>query len=60
MNWWTEESTRQFEERAQCFVQQYDNFVVKVVGRNVNGTLTLAENLSDDGGLKAAYDVFGD
>lgn len=57
-NWWDEKTINAFEERAQCFVDQYGNFTVtgpndKVF--NVNGRLTLGENIADAGGLTAAF-----
>lgn len=47
-----------FEERAQCFVDQYSEFTVP--GRDgkplhVNGQLTLGENIADAGGITAAF-----
>ena len=26
IQWWTDESINQFNERAQCFVEQYSNY----------------------------------
>lgn len=57
-DWWDEESTKAFEERAQCFVEQYSNFTVigtdsKV--HHVNGRLTLGENIADAGGIIASF-----
>lgn len=46
-----------FEDRAQCFVDQYSAF--KVRGKDselhVNGRLVLGEAIADAGGLTAAY-----
>ncbi|XHF97821.1 hypothetical protein AWENTII_001397 [Aspergillus wentii] len=57
-NWWDEKTIEAFEERAQCFVDQYSDFTVP--GRDgkilhVNGRLTLGENIADAGGLAAAF-----
>ncbi|OQE11103.1 hypothetical protein PENVUL_c003G04051 [Penicillium vulpinum] len=57
-NWWDDKTVEAFEERAQCFVDQYSKFTVigpedKVL--NVNGRLTLGENIADAGGLTASY-----
>lgn len=57
-NWWDDKTVNEFEERAQCFVDQYGNFTVagpddKVL--HVNGRLTLGENIADAGGLTASF-----
>ncbi|OAQ26349.1 zincin [Linnemannia elongata AG-77] len=57
-NWWTNETEKAFNEKSQCFVNQYGNFSIKGPdgkNYNVNGQLTLAENIADNGGLKQAY-----
>jgi endothelin-converting enzyme len=60
-DWWTNHTVEGFEDRAQCFVDEYSNFTV--AGPNgttlhVNGKLTLGENIADAGGLSAAFDVW--
>ena len=52
-DWWTEADGKAFEQRAQCFVNEYGSF--KVGDLNLNGTLTLGENVADNGGLRIAY-----
>ncbi|KAI1893856.1 hypothetical protein AGOR_G00127970 [Albula goreensis] len=51
--WWTEESYRKFQKKAECIVKLYDNFTV--YNLKVNGRLTLGENIADLGGLKLSY-----
>ncbi|XP_039987146.1 endothelin-converting enzyme-like 1 [Xiphias gladius] len=51
--WWTEESYRKFQRKAECIVKLYDNFTV--YSQRVNGRLTLGENIADMGGLKLSY-----
>jgi predicted metalloendopeptidase len=53
-DWWTEADSRQFDERTQCFVNQYDNFEV-LPGLRANGKLTLGENIADNAGVRLAY-----
>ena len=55
--WWTEEDNRRFQERAQKLVEQYDQFE-PLEGMNVNGQLTLGENIGDLGGLQIAYHAY--
>ncbi|KAI5863380.1 endothelin-converting enzyme 1 [Durotheca rogersii] len=57
-DWWTEDTVRAFEARADCFARQYGEFAVEGPdGRplHVNGRLTLGENIADAGGVAAAF-----
>ncbi|XP_061774816.1 endothelin-converting enzyme-like 1 [Nerophis ophidion] len=51
--WWTEDSYRKFQKKAECIVKLYNNFTV--YNQRVNGRLTLGENIADMGGLKLSY-----
>jgi endothelin-converting enzyme len=55
--WWDNSTITEFEERSQCFVDQYSQFQVDVPGgkANVDGLKTLGENLADAGGMRSAY-----
>jgi putative endopeptidase len=52
-DWWAEEDAAEFERRAQVVVNQFNAYKVED-GLNVNGELTLGENIADLGGLKIA------
>jgi len=52
-NWWTEEDKKLFDVKAKYYIDEYGSFTVN--GKNVNGELTLGENLADHGGVKIAY-----
>ena len=52
-DWWAEADANEFDRRAQVVVDQFNNFEVEE-GLNVNGELTLGENIADLGGLKIA------
>ncbi|KAG0364241.1 hypothetical protein BGX24_004722 [Mortierella sp. AD032] len=57
-NWWTNATEKAFNEKAQCLIDQYGNFTVKGPDgkdHNVDGQLTLSENIADNGGLKQSY-----
>ncbi|KAB8212336.1 hypothetical protein BDV34DRAFT_231853 [Aspergillus parasiticus] len=57
-DWWDDKTVDAFEERAQCFVDQYSDFTAPEQGSeplHVNGRLTLGENIADAGGIGAAY-----
>ncbi len=53
-DWWTAEDAKAFEQRAECFVKEYDSFS-PVPGVHLNGKLTLGENTADNGGLRLAF-----
>ncbi len=56
-DWWTEETATQFEERAAMLGAQY-NAYEPIPGVNVNGELTMGENIGDLGGLEMAYSAY--
>ena len=57
VEWWAPEVSARFEERTACVKAQYDAYPV-VDGINVNGALTLGENIADIGGYRAAYGAY--
>ncbi|KAF9128660.1 hypothetical protein BG015_004308, partial [Linnemannia schmuckeri] len=62
-NWWTNATEKAFNEKAQCFVDQYGDFTVKGPDgkdHHVNGQLTLGENIADNGGLKQSFRAWQD
>lgn len=56
-NWWTPADTAKFEEAGNALAAQYDTYE-PYPGLNVNGRLTLGENISDLAGLQASYDAY--
>jgi len=56
-DWWTAEDGKKFQEKADCEINEYGNFVV-VDDVKINGKLTLGENTADNGGLRLAYIAF--
>jgi putative endopeptidase len=57
VDWWTESVATEFESRTQCLVDQYNGYQA-LPGVNVDGQLTLPENIADLGGLKLAWSAF--
>jgi len=53
-NWWTPEDLEEFKKRSQGLVAQYDAFA-PIDGMNVQGELTLGENIGDLAGLTMAH-----
>jgi putative endopeptidase len=52
--WWAPSVAEKFEIRAKCIEDQYSGFAVQP-GLNLNGKLTLGENIADNGGIKESY-----
>ncbi|KAG1683791.1 Neprilysin-2 [Nymphon striatum] len=52
-NWWHEKTLNKFNKKTQCFVDQYNNYTIQ--GINMNGELSLPEDIADNGGIKHAY-----
>ncbi len=55
-NWWTDEDRTEFERRANVLVEQFDGYPV-ADDVNVNGRLTLGENIADLGGIAISLDA---
>ena len=53
-DWWTPQDRVEFDTRARVVIDQYAGFAIED-GLNVNGELTLGENIADIGGLKIAF-----
>ncbi len=49
-DWWTKKDAKEYEERAQCIVDQYAQYTV-VDDIKINSKLTLGEDIADLGGL---------
>ncbi|MEW6372205.1 MAG: M13 family metallopeptidase [Pseudomonadota bacterium] len=56
-NWWTKEDRDAFQKRTDMLVKQYNGYS-PIPGYNVNGELTLGENIGDNSGLAIAYKAY--
>ncbi|MFO0656628.1 MAG: M13 family metallopeptidase [Polyangia bacterium] len=52
-DWWSQSVNSEFNRRAQCVVDQYNEYK-PLPDANLDGKLTLGENIADLGGLKLA------
>lgn len=58
-DWWHRETSAKFTERAQCVLNQYNNFVAdEETGLHVKGRNTMCENIADNGGVMLAYNAY--
>ncbi len=56
-DWWSEESNKLFQKRTDALGAQYDSYE-PLEGLNVNGRLTMGENIGDLGGLEMSYAAY--
>ncbi|HEU4852366.1 MAG TPA: M13-type metalloendopeptidase [Telluria sp.] len=56
-DWWTEADRKNFMTKADALTKQYDAYS-PIPGYNVNGKLTLGENIADNSGLAIAYKAY--
>ncbi len=57
VEWWEPTASEKFEEVAACVEKQYSGFEV-LPGLNLNGKLTLGENIADLGGIKESHRAY--
>ena len=58
-NWWTEEDRKEFEKRTSNLIAQYNVLAPEEAPDvNVNGALTIGENIGDLGGATIAYKAY--
>ncbi|CUI06489.1 M13 family metallopeptidase [Massilia antarctica] len=55
--WWTKEDRAKFQAKADMLVKQYSGYS-PLKGYNVNGELTLGENIGDNSGVAIAYKAY--
>ena len=56
-DWWSADAAKLYSQRTDALVKQYDAFS-PFPGVNLNGKLTLGENLGDLSGVEAAYAAY--
>ncbi|CAN7203241.1 M13 family metallopeptidase [Duganella sp. LjRoot269] len=56
-DWWTKEDRANFKAKTDALVAQYNGYS-PIKGYNVNGALTLGENIADNSGIAIAYKAY--
>jgi putative endopeptidase len=56
-NWWSAQDHKNFAAKTKALVAQYSAYS-PIKGYNVNGELTLGENIADNSGLAIAYKAY--
>jgi putative endopeptidase len=57
-DWWTEEDRGKYNEYCQSVIEYYNNYQIN--GKNVNGELTMCENIADLAAMQCLAIVMGD
>jgi putative endopeptidase len=55
-NWWTDTDRITYDKKTKIIEEQYNNYQIE--GINLNGKLTLGENIADIGGVSISLDGF--
>jgi predicted metalloendopeptidase len=56
-DWWTKEDRANFKAKTDALIKQYNGYS-PLPGYNVNGALTLGENIADNSGMAIAYKAY--
>jgi predicted metalloendopeptidase len=56
-DWWTQQDRANFKAKTDALVKQYSAYS-PIKGYNVNGELTLGENIADNSGVAIAYKAY--
>ncbi|KAM7360863.1 neprilysin-4-like [Cochliomyia hominivorax] len=56
VEWWDNRSTQAFNERSECFVNQYKQYIFG--GKPLPKMVSQSENIADNGGVHLAYEAF--
>jgi len=57
-NWWTERDKDEFNKASKKLEEQFNSYIIE--GMNINGKLTLGENIADLGGITITLDCLKD
>ncbi|XP_062124845.1 LOW QUALITY PROTEIN: neprilysin-2-like [Drosophila sulfurigaster albostrigata] len=57
-NWWSKMFSDEFNNRRQCFIDQYSKYHVPQINRTIDGYKTKDENMADIGGLYEAINAY--
>ncbi|XP_017473045.1 PREDICTED: phosphate-regulating neutral endopeptidase [Rhagoletis zephyria] len=58
VQWWSNETIKEYINRTECFVDQYSHYYLSDIGEYIDGELTLGENIADNGGMREAFHAY--
>uniref|UniRef100_UPI00358F210D phosphate-regulating neutral endopeptidase PHEX-like isoform X1 n=2 Tax=Myxine glutinosa TaxID=7769 RepID=UPI00358F210D len=56
--WWSNTSITAFREKAECMVEQYNEYHWHTAGMDLRGNKTIGENIADNGGLRESFRAY--
>ncbi|VIO94276.1 Uncharacterized protein BM_BM7419 [Brugia malayi] len=57
-DWWDSVTKENFKQKKDCFMKEYNNYVIPGTDLHINGLRTLGENIADNGGIKEAFRAY--
>ncbi|KAF7989698.1 hypothetical protein HCN44_008372 [Aphidius gifuensis] len=59
-NWWSTDTINEYNDRAECFVHKFGQYVVKYhnISYRTDPIKTLSENIADSTGVRAVFEAF--
>ncbi|EFO26887.1 hypothetical protein LOAG_01595 [Loa loa] len=57
-DWWDGATKQNFKEKKDCFMKEYNNYIVPGTNLHISGLRTLGENIADNGGIKEAFRAY--
>ncbi|CAG2168946.1 unnamed protein product [Oppiella nova] len=58
VNWWTQAIHKRFDEKANCFIDEYNSYIDTQTQMRLNGKNTVGENIADNGGIRESYKAY--
>ena len=55
---WTNKTIDEYNQHAQCIIDQYSNYVAAQVNMSLIGTQVQGENIADNGGIKESFRAY--
>lgn len=57
-DWWGGDTEEEFNDKKECFIEQYRNIVDPDTNKSINGENTVGENIADNGGVRLAFATY--
>ncbi|CAM1313927.1 MME (predicted), partial [Pycnogonum litorale] len=58
VNWWSQETLEKFENKTECLIHEYSDFIEPATKLHLDGKNTIGENIADNGGIKEALTAY--